>query len=190
MRYLQFSVDANALTLCPIGDSEMTNRIALMFSNILKEESHLDKYKRRGRSLYHRNMVNELARASWKVFQTTSRPWSLISASIHFNQFNPPSPKQKKIFMDKSWKNWIKNLYTAEIKLSTINSLLQVYPLSPCPIRDDVHGTPWTISSTRGFSTATESNAFYRRNHSSGSARPFSGFWSSNASWIRFRHHA
>ena len=34
----------NALTLCAEDeDSEMTNRIALNVSNILKEESHLDK---------------------------------------------------------------------------------------------------------------------------------------------------
>ena len=65
----------NALTLCAEEeDSEMTNRIALNVSNILKEESHLDKVTHAVAGAYAiETMVNELAQAAWKDFQNNIR---------------------------------------------------------------------------------------------------------------------
>ena len=65
----------NALTLCADEeDSEMTNRIALNVSNILKEESHLDKVTHAVAGAYAiEDMVNQLAEASWKDFQKNLR---------------------------------------------------------------------------------------------------------------------
>ena len=65
----------NALTLlADEEDSEMTNRIALNVSNILKEESHLDKVTHAVAGAYAvENMVNQLAQASWKDFQKNIR---------------------------------------------------------------------------------------------------------------------
>jgi len=65
----------DALTLCAEEeDSEMTNRIALNVSNILKEESHLDKVTHAVAGAYAIEiMVNESTQASWKAFQHNIR---------------------------------------------------------------------------------------------------------------------
>jgi methylmalonyl-CoA mutase len=60
----------NALTLVPEESNVMTDRVALHISNILKEESHLDKVSNAVGGAYAiENIVNELARAAWHDFQ-------------------------------------------------------------------------------------------------------------------------
>jgi methylmalonyl-CoA mutase len=65
----------DGLTLCAEeDDSEMTNRIAVNVSNILKEEAHLDKVTHAVAGAYAiETMVNELAQEAWKVFQHNIR---------------------------------------------------------------------------------------------------------------------
>ncbi len=49
---------------------------------------------------------------------------------------------------------------------------------------------PWTIRQYAGFSTAEESNAFYRRNLAGGQKRPVGRLRSRDAPWLRFRQRA
>src|SRR6187397_2517535 len=91
-------------------------------------------------------------------------------ASIHFNQFKPPSTEAKK---NASWvspeKIEIKNFYTAEdnaVYNQQFAAGLPPYLRGPYATMYTVR--PWTIRQYAGFSTATESNAFYRRNIAAG----------------------
>jgi methylmalonyl-CoA mutase len=64
----------NALTLVPDGESAMAHRTARNISNILKEESNLDKVADVVSGAYAiENMVHELSQAAWKDFQTNVR---------------------------------------------------------------------------------------------------------------------
>ncbi|MGD9211695.1 MAG: methylmalonyl-CoA mutase [Desulfobacteraceae bacterium] len=64
----------------------------------------------------------------------------------------------------------VKPLYTAEDleKLEHINSLPGLPPYVRGPMATMYAGRPWTIRQYAGFSTAKESNAFYRRNLAAG----------------------
>ena len=64
----------------------------------------------------------------------------------------------------------VKPLYTAEdIKgLECVNSLPGLPPFVRGPMATMYAGRPWTIRQYAGFSTAKESNAFYRRNLAAG----------------------
>ena len=91
-------------------------------------------------------------------------------ASIRFNQFNPPSSEVKK---SSSWtspeKIELKNFYTSEDHAEHNRQFaagLPPYLRGPYATMYTVR--PWTIRQYAGFSTATESNAFYRRNLTAG----------------------
>ena len=63
--------NCNALTLCSDDHIKWTSRISLHVSNILKEESHLDKVIDPVAGAYAiESMVNSLAEAAWKNFQS------------------------------------------------------------------------------------------------------------------------
>ena len=64
----------------------------------------------------------------------------------------------------------VKPLYTAEDleKMEHINSLPGMAPYVRGPMATMYAGRPWTIRQYAGFSTAKESNAFYRRNLAAG----------------------
>jgi len=64
----------------------------------------------------------------------------------------------------------VKPLYTAEdiTSLSHVNSLPGFPPYVRGPMASMYVGRPWTIRQYAGFSTAQESNAFYRRNLAAG----------------------
>lgn len=91
-------------------------------------------------------------------------------STIAFNQFTPPSPEaQKKNSWTTPEKIGLNNFYTAEDN-STFN---QDYAAGIPPYLRGPYATmytvrPWTIRQYAGFSTAKESNAFYRRNLASG----------------------
>ncbi|HET6543483.1 MAG TPA: methylmalonyl-CoA mutase [Chryseolinea sp.] len=91
-------------------------------------------------------------------------------ASIRFNQFKPPSTEAKK---NSSWmspeKIEIKNFYTGDDNAEYNQQFaagLPPYLRGPYATMYTVR--PWTIRQYAGFSTATESNAFYRRNIAAG----------------------
>jgi methylmalonyl-CoA mutase len=64
----------------------------------------------------------------------------------------------------------VKPLYTAEDleKIEHLNSLPGYAPYVRGPMATMYAGRPWTIRQYAGFSTAEESNAFYRRNLAAG----------------------
>lgn len=64
----------------------------------------------------------------------------------------------------------IKPLYTEQDteKLEVINTLPGIYPYVRGPRATMYAAQPWTIRQYAGFSTAKESNAFYRRNLAAG----------------------
>ncbi|MFV0301018.1 MAG: methylmalonyl-CoA mutase family protein, partial [Paracoccus sp. (in: a-proteobacteria)] len=64
----------------------------------------------------------------------------------------------------------VKPLYTAEDTdgLDHMNSLPGLAPFTRGPRATMYAGRPWTIRQYAGFSTAEESNAFYRRNLAAG----------------------
>jgi len=66
----------------------------------------------------------------------------------------------------------VKPLYTAEDleNLEFTNSLPGVHPFLRGPRASMYAGRPWTLRQYAGYSTAEESNAFYRRNLAAGQA--------------------
>jgi len=91
-------------------------------------------------------------------------------SSIRFNQFEPTSTEAKK---KSSWtspeKIDVKNFYTSEDNIeydSQFAAGLPPYLRGPYATMYTVR--PWTIRQYAGFSTASESNAFYRRNIAAG----------------------
>lgn len=91
-------------------------------------------------------------------------------SSFRFNQFEPPSTKATKKF---SWtsaeKIDVKNFYTAEDNTGYNRHFAAgVPPYLRGPYATMYTVRPWTIRQYAGFSTATESNAFYRRNIAAG----------------------
>ncbi len=64
----------------------------------------------------------------------------------------------------------VKPLYTAEDleELECVNTLPGMSPYTRGPMGTMYAGRPWTIRQYAGFSTAAESNAFYRRNLAAG----------------------
>ena len=91
-------------------------------------------------------------------------------SSIRFNQFEPTSTEVKK---KSSWtspeKIEVKNFYTPEDNTeydSQFAAGLPPYLRGPYATMYTVR--PWTIRQYAGFSTAAESNAFYRRNIAAG----------------------
>ncbi len=64
----------------------------------------------------------------------------------------------------------VKPLYTAEDleKLETADSLPGLAPFTRGPMATMYAGRPWTVRQYAGFSTAEESNAFYKRNLAAG----------------------
>ncbi|HHH1280217.1 TPA: methylmalonyl-CoA mutase [Yersinia enterocolitica] len=72
----------------------------------------------------------------------------------------------------------IKPLYTEQDteKLEVINTLPGIYPYVRGPRATMYAAQPWTIRQYAGFSTAKESNAFYRRNLAAGQKGPSVAF--------------
>ena len=64
----------------------------------------------------------------------------------------------------------VKPLYTAADleKLETVDSLPGLAPFTRGPMATMYTGRPWTVRQYAGFSTAEESNAFYKRNLAGG----------------------
>lgn len=91
-------------------------------------------------------------------------------SKINFNQFSPAASDVKK---KSSWispeKIEIKNFYTAEDNLNlNLDFTAGIPPFLRGPYATMYTAKPWTIRQYAGFSTAKESNAFYRRNLAAG----------------------
>lgn len=91
-------------------------------------------------------------------------------SSIRFNQFTPPSANaKKKITWISPEKIELKNFYTEEDCLNlNLEFSAGIPPYLRGPYATMYTARPWTIRQYAGFSTARESNAFYRKNLASG----------------------
>jgi methylmalonyl-CoA mutase len=157
----------DALTILPENADDSTmNRIARNVSNILREESQLNKVADATAGAYY---VESLVQEIVKLTLHDSRSWMLDSgnqASSNQNQVSSIKPP--------SWQSpeqiEIKPEYTkvdTEGLISTeFTSGLPPYLRGPYASMYTIR--PWTVRQYAGFSTATESNAFYRRNLAAG----------------------
>ena len=86
----------------------------------------------------------------------------------------------------------VKPLYTAEDLegLEHLDSLPGMAPFVRGPKATMYAGRPWTVRQYAGFSTAEESNAFYRKNLAGGPDRPVGGLRSGHPSRLRLRSPA
>ncbi len=91
-------------------------------------------------------------------------------SKIKFNQFTPPPVGSKKKIVWTSPENFeIKNHYRdADTSQFNTNFSSGIPPYLRGPYATMYTVRPWTIRQYAGFSTATESNAFYRRNMAAG----------------------
>jgi methylmalonyl-CoA mutase len=151
----------DALTILPEKEDDSTmNRIARNVSNILREESHLNKVAdATAGSYYVDNLVNEIVA---KVLNTD------VELRTDANRLKPESiqhptwqsPEQIEIKPEYT-KADIEDLITTEF-----TSGLPPYLRGPYASMYTIR--PWTVRQYAGFSTAKESNAFYRRNLAAG----------------------
>ncbi len=82
----------------------------------------------------------------------------------------------------------VKPLYTAADleNLEAVGSLPGFPPFTRGPKATMYTGRPWTVRQYAGFSTAEESNKFYRANLAAGQDGPVGGVRSRHPSWLRF----
>lgn len=152
------------LIVQPNANEEMfSERIARNISNILKEEAHLDKSIDPVAGTYYlEKLTDSISQESWTKF--------VMDKSEFSNRHNEHTPSQVK--------NDIENWMSAEgIEIPSILNKADyehlgfsagLTPYLRGPYSTMYAGRPWTIRQYAGFSTAEESNAFYRRNLAAG----------------------
>jgi len=93
-------------------------------------------------------------------------------STLNFNAFPPPAPTVRS--MTENWKSpeniEIKTTYGLDdiINLVQLDFTAGIPPYLRGPYATMYSTRPWTIRQYAGFSTAQESNAFYRRNIAAG----------------------
>jgi len=140
--------------------ANLASRIALNLSAILREEGHLSKVADpTAGSYYIDHLTHELAEAAWAKLKTKS--------------VSPPPLLTLQEAEQPAWmspeKIEIKSVYTA----SDTTSLLQNFTAGVAPFLRGPYASmytvrPWTVRQYAGFSTAKDSNAFYRKNLAAG----------------------
>jgi methylmalonyl-CoA mutase len=154
----------DALTVIPDDDNnEMTSRIARNVSVLLSEESHFGKVSNPWNGSYAIEVIsNKIATEAWRNFSSTRRD-VVLDVTIE---------KQERTLSN--WKSpegiEIKECYTIDdvINLKHLAFHAGIPPYLRGPYATMYATKPWTIRQYAGFSTATESNAFYRRNIAAG----------------------
>jgi len=141
------------------GDDRQ-QRIARNISILLKEESYLDKVMDASSgSFYIENLTHELAYNAWKhVFSEELPKVESTSNLVEKESFTTAE------------KIDIKQLYTNNdsINIEHLGFAAGIAPNLRGPYSSMYVVRPWTIRQYAGFSTAEESNAFYRRNLAAG----------------------
>jgi len=158
----------DALTVIPEDENNATmNRISRNVSTILREESHLDKVSDALAGAYIlEDMVKAMTQEAWKTFTEKSKYTSAL-----------PLPENKMASPNNTPSTWtspekiaVKSYYTPE-DIADAPHLYYTAGIPPYlrgPYASMYTIKPWTIRQYAGFSTATESNAFYRRNLAAG----------------------
>ena len=141
------------------GDDRQ-RRIARNISNLLKEESYLDKTLDPSHGSYYiENLTLELASKAWKkVFETNFPKLEANNNLVEDTTFTTAE------------KIDVKRLYTKEesTNLEHLGFVAGIAPNLRGPYSSMYVVRPWTIRQYAGFSTAEASNAFYRRNLAAG----------------------
>jgi methylmalonyl-CoA mutase len=152
----------NALTVIAEDPGDNNgSRIARNVSLVLREESHISKTgDATAGSYYIDSLVSELVDRSWAGFQKNSKPaWPETPDSAPSVEWT--SPENFKILSSYTNSNDI-----ATFGKSGFNAGTPPFLRGPYATMYTVR--PWTIRQYAGFSTATDSNAFYRRNLAGG----------------------
>ena len=142
------------------GDDRQ-KRIARNISNLLKEESYLDKvFDASSGSYYIENLTFELANKAWKQVFDEDLPNLELGSKI----------KNDESTFKTAEKIDVKKLYTSEDSNNNehLGFAAGIAPNLRGPYSSMYVVRPWTIRQYAGFSTAEESNAFYRRNLAAG----------------------
>ncbi len=143
------------------SEDDRSARIARNISTILKEESHFDKVMDPASgSHYIEYLTNEMCRKVWKEVFEEDLPDKLEILG---------EPLDKMEF-ETAEKITIKSHYSAAdtTNLNHLGFGAGVAPYLRGPYSSMYVSRPWTIRQYAGFSTAEESNAFYRRNLEAG----------------------
>ena len=141
------------------GDDRQV-RIARNISNLLREESYLDKvFDASHGSFYIENLTHELANNAWKQIFDEDFPKLVLGSKI---KESTPFLTAEKID--------IKEIYTSadSTNIEHLGFAAGIAPNLRGPYSSMYVVRPWTIRQYAGFSTAEESNAFYRRNLEAG----------------------
>ncbi|HCW07466.1 MAG TPA: methylmalonyl-CoA mutase [Cytophagales bacterium] len=156
----------DALTVEPEDHNHpMMNRIARNVSLMLSEESHFVKVNDPLAGAYYiESLTNQISKEAWQKIQNAKR--SLTQTKCESLQFQNKH--------DKKWTSAegisIKSDFTEnDLQNLTIRNLTAgLPPFLRGPYASMYTVRPWTIRQYAGFSTAKESNAFYRRNLAAG----------------------
>lgn len=150
----------NTLSVLPYDESiGFANRIARNVQHILKEESFLDKVNNPSDGAYYiEQLTKEIAE---KVQQALP--------DLQLSNHTSPLPTNQQQW-DTAEKIAVKNVFSKEdIKdYKHVNFAAGIAPNLRGPYSTMYVMRPWTIRQYAGFSTAEESNAFYRRNLAAG----------------------
>jgi methylmalonyl-CoA mutase len=149
----------DALTILPERENDSSNRIARNVSSILREESHFNKVAdATAGSYYVESLVNQLVKNIQNSGFNSAQPDKHQESSVQHPAWQ--SPEQIEIKSEYSGSD-TEGLITTEF-----TSGLPPYLRGPYASMYTIR--PWTVRQYAGFSTATESNAFYRRNLAAG----------------------
>lgn len=159
----------SALTVLPEDSSDsMQRRIARNVSNVLKEESYLNKVADPAAGSYYlENLTDIIIKAAWSKFQ--SQHSDSLKAAFETSP-NDPANQTTTTGWNTAEQINVKSHYTKE-DLSSIEHIgftAGIAPFLRGPYSTMYAGRPWTVRQYAGFSTAEDSNAFYRRNLAAG----------------------
>jgi len=155
----------SSITVVPEDPSDsLQRRVARNVSNVLKEESYLNKVSDPASGSYYLEYLTDLIiKASWLKCQSESS----IKAEFKVN-------KTRESLTATEWHTaeqiTVKSSYVKEdIKdVEHIGFTAGIAPFLRGPYSTMYAGRPWTVRQYAGFSTAEDSNAFYRRNLAAG----------------------
>jgi len=158
----------NSLIVSPGYDDKEEDLVARNISSILEFESYLDKVADPAAGSYFiENLTNDIINKVWADFVATTEQ------DIDFGNETITRDSVSSSQLD-SWKSaegiTVKSSYSANdtdlLPLSSFQAGIPPYLRGPYTTM--YTGRPWTIRQYAGFSTAEESNAFYRRNLAGG----------------------
>jgi methylmalonyl-CoA mutase len=156
----------SALTVTPEdSSSSMQRRIARNVSNVLKEESYLNKVADPAAGSYYlEHLTDAIIKTAWSIFQSTQS--SDINSSFQAGQLDTTATT----IWHTAEQIDVKSHYTKD-DLAAVEHLgftAGIAPFLRGPYSTMYAGRPWTVRQYAGFSTAEDSNAFYRRNLAAG----------------------